>query len=507
MTRPIRQGWMYGWRAGRGDESVREADYAFRAEDILDVSINERVNELKDQASVSVTNVDGVYTNENVSNDAVIRHGDRVSFYTGGGSVTYGSGEYGEGPYAPTLDHQWTGIVRNLSVNAEGADIYRLEFDVEDFPYAVMSMRNVTNAWEDRKILSGPGSGSGIINTMLANNAPEIDLSQLPNLSQTASVSFNSRNLMEAVVALASQAKLIVRSDKTALRFEEPSSLQTQFTLQHDDYSLWSYSSNDDELFNDVRLNGGRGHEVDEKSSQPRMNGQMTVTDTSRGLVRVTSRKGEVDRAEIFTYPQDTESDDDLTLRLQVNDGGEPINIDDTKSDIASKTLDHDFLAEGGWTTFNIPQHDLPSPNPWIIIESGGNGGQTIGVYEQAGGGTQIAMKLHYPYNVTTQRINSNSVDKYRRREDTIKDNSIEVFDAARDEIRAYLRRHSEPDTEFSFDNVQSDRMHNLDVGEIVRVNMPHVSESGRYVCIQKQTTWQTTQEEVNLTFRDLESL
>lgn len=505
MSRTFTEAYLYGWypdNPNEGTGNVRYADYVFKGTDLEFAELSERVGELKDTAKVEVHNPHGVYTDEDA---AVLDHGDRIEFQTRRKNDlrAFGQGLFGTGVFQPDLHLRWTGLIRNYSVEADGRHVYTLEFDAEDFSYAVMSMRNVTNAWEDEKIVSGSGSGQGIINTILENECPEIDLSQIPDYSDTTTISLADKNVLESVIELANRADLIMYARGGTVYFEKPKDISTKFNLTADDYTLWGYTSNDDAIFNRVRVKGGQSHEPDPSAQQTTHDAWQTVSKDNRLTYQTTARKGEIERIEIWTDPTRTGNKEDYIVRIQQNDNGAPVAVGDQKSDIARKTLDYRFTSHGHWTSFIMPDHNLADPQPWIIVESSGSGGMDVGVRASD---NALAYISHYPYKIRTRRDEPSSQDEYRLREETLVNDSIDSLTAARQRGDAYLRRHEHPHIEFEFDP-DSDRLHDLQPGEVVRLDIPAVDASGRYVCIDRSTDWADSLETGTLTLRDLSTL
>lgn len=503
MSRAFTEGYLYGWRPDNphaGSNNVRYADYVFKGDDVEVVDLKERAGDLKDTAKVSINNDHGKYTDET---NKPIDHGDRVEFQTRRGRElrAFGTGAFGTGLFQPDLSIRWTGIVRNYSVTATGRGRMALDFDAEDFAYAIMSMRRVTNAWEEEQIVTGPGDGQGIINTVLSNECPELDLSELPAYDDTTTISVADKNVLEVIVELANRAGLILYARGTTVHLEKPSDISTKFDLQADDYTVYSFTSNDDSLFNRVRVEGGRSYELHEEQTQ--QDDWVTVTKDNRFTKRISTRKSEIDRIEIWTDPNRTDSGEDYVVRLQADDGGAPVDPSSTRSDIARKTLPYHFTAHGGWTTFIMPEHTLPSQQPWLIIESSGEVGQDIGI---RGADGELAYRSHYPYPIRIRRDNVQSQDQYRLREDTLNDESVSDLVSARDMGDSYLRRNDEPEEELELP-VDSDRLHDLQPGEVIRADFPEINASGRYVCIDRNVTWEGSIEEATVTIRDLTTL
>lgn len=503
MTRTFQTGRLYGFRPTNTSAAVADADYQFEGDDVRVISIDERARDYKDNVEIVVDNKGGQYTSSD--QPTVLEHGDRIQYHIKTDlpdPKAYGTGLYGSGPYSPSTTRRWTGMVGNYNVDSNGRDRYVLELEATDFVYAVMSMRRVTNAWDDEQIVSGAGTGQGIINTILEDECPELDLSQLPSYSDTTTISLADENVLESIIELANRADLVLWADHKSVRLNKSEDISTEFEVTTDDYTLYSYSSKDDALFNTVRVEGGEDREVE--AEQTTQDGWTTVTESTRFTKQLSMRKSEVSRVEVWTDPERTGSQEDMVLRLQKDEGGAPIAPGNTRSDIARRTLAYHFLAKDGFTSFDFPDHSLPpNSDPWLIIETSGGTGHDIGIRTSD---NALTFRSWFPYPIRLRREDVDSQDAYREREDKVRDDNLSSFSAARERGRAFLDRHALPDEDLSYD-ADSDRLHDASAGTVLRLDHPEIDLEGRFVVIERSMNFEGSVEETSVTLRDLASL
>ena len=434
------------------------ADATIPSSDLNSVSINSRVQNLVDTGSVKLDNDRGAYS-------GVVTSGDRLEFRT-----------RIEGEDA--LSRRWTGLVRPVTYDKTGPASGTLDLRVDDFVFGLLDIRSVVNAFEGKPI---SGNADAILNRILANNAPEVDRSQIVDVGESVNVVWNATSLLEAVSELADRGDAVASADDTSLVFRPISDIPVEFALQSSDKGLHTVKENDDSMANQVRVEGGTGVQVDEE--QTTQDGWTTVSDSNRVTVQLGTRKSEVTRLELWTDPTRTGSGDNLVARLQADDGGAPAAVNSTESDIARKELSADFLAQDDWTTFLMPDHTLPDPNPWLILESAGSAGQAVGVDSST---TVPAYRAYYPYPLATILEDTGSIAEYRRREKTIRKETLKTRQQTNEVAKASLRHSAMPERTIEFP-AESVRAHNLDPGEVIFVDEPDENFVGNAVVLEKR--------------------
>lgn len=470
MTRHLQELELRGWEPGNESGKRYEADYVIPGDDIQSVEIEERAGVLRDKADLTITNDGGRWTD-------VVDHGDRIALYVAMDPVDsegFGEGGFGAGPFGTNLSHRWTGMVRPYTISGSGGAIYELEINGHDFVGAVLGMRLVYDAFEGRPIVGT----NGIVNTILSDEAPEIDQSELSPVDAVTDISMSGESLRDVIGELASRAGAIVAARDQAIRFDRPDDLAAKFVLEPADVGPFSIKSSDDTLVNSIRVDGGQDYDVGD--TQETVDAYTTVSEGNRAQQQINHRKSEMDRIEIWTRP--TGSEESVIVRLQKDDGGVPVAPGNTRMDIARKQLSYEFLAQDDWTTFLMPENDIPGLEPWVLVETDGPDGQEIGINSVDGG---LGYRAHHPYPVNVQLPAPASQDKYRRREDRLKDDSITTFAAGQDAGEAELDREKQPDKTVGVE-AQSLRAHRLRPGEIVEIHHAPIGADGMYVVAER---------------------
>lgn len=488
---------LYGYVPGNTATSRSDADYIISGKDIDAFSISERANELKDSAKISVDNYDGVHTGK-------LDHGDRIEFWAEGelsaeSQDRYGETKYGKGTYSGGLVRQWTGMVRNYTVSNDGGPAFSIDADAEDFVYAVLGARRHYASYRGDSLA---GSSSAILNTALRQDAPEIDRSELKSVGVNTDIPWNGKPLLDLLNECLERGDAVAYADGTTLHFHEPGGVVPEFTASSESGDWFggaSVKSNDDELINQLRVNGGSSPDLDDELAKA---GTMTATESTRATAQVQTRKSEIDYIEIWT--DRTGSEEDVIVRLQKDEAGAPIAINDSKSDIVRKELSHEFISKGDWTTFLLPEHTLPEPNPWVIVQTSGTTGQTIGT---DGGGTQTAAyKAWFPFPVNVQTTAPGSASDYRRRDGKLTDESLRTSTAAYDAGNAHLRHRAEPRKTVEFE-ARSARAHGLQLGELIDISDPRLGVDERFVVVERGTDYQGSTLRTTITAHALDAL
>lgn len=501
MTLHFNNAELYGFRNGNESLYVSDSDYHIPGGDIEDISITERANVYKDSAKILLNNNGGKYS-------GVVGHGDRIQLSVGevGANEGYGEGGYGVGPYGSSKTIDWVGMVRPFNIEGQGADIYDMQITAEDYPASVMGSRRVYATFEGRQIVGT----DGIVNELINEHAPELDTTELPDLAPTTTIFIHGQTLLKVVAELARRANCVLHTFLKSVEFTVASEITPEFTITPDDYSTFNYKSNDDQLYNSVRVEGGTGISIEEQAQQTTVDGYERVTDSSRILYQVDTRKSELDRVELWTRRQDT--GDGVTVRLQRDDGGAPINVGSTTSDIAKKTLSQEFLSTDDFTTFIFPSHTLPEPRPWLIIESDGSTGQDIGINTSSGDPGVIP---YYPYDIIVQVQDPDSVELYRLREEKITDDTLGTFDAARDTGNSALESNKDPvetlsaraEVNETLSPPDDKRMHNVRPGDVIRVSRPTLDVDDDFVVTEVVDNYHGSTIERDFTMHDISSL
>lgn len=437
-----------------------------------------RLQDLVDTGSIRIWNPAATYTDQ-------VRSGARLRFFV-----------QEEG--AASLEHKWTGMVRPLTYEEAPVSDGWMGLSVDDYVFGILDTRIVVNSFEDTQI---SGTSGSILNTILANNAPELDTSLIETVAQTTTVVWNGKTLLEAVKELADQADAAVWGDDDQLGFAPISGLTPSWTLAASDRGPMTVTENDDRLVNELRVVGGEG--VAEADTQTTQSAYSTVTDTTRLTYQINTRKSEVPRVEVWTNPASTGSGESVIVRLQADDGaGVPVDVADRQSDIARRELSASFLASNDYTTFLLPDHRLPDPNPHIIIESDGATGQEIGV----DGVGDLTFKAYFAYPLDTVAEDEASIDKYGRRERPDRNNALKKRRQVIDYGNAVLRHSKEVEREAAF-TADSSRAHALMPGDVITFDDSQVNAVGDFIVTSVRRVYDGSNLETELTFREVDTL
>lgn len=510
------------FHVGNDSEQKADADLIIPGDDLTNrdqtsIDITRRIQDWKDSGTMAIksdTTVDGKTLKEAWSSDEevdaleAITSGDRVEFWVsfveinGEEAGGYGEGGFGEGGYgggfAVHSDRRWTAYAHSPELTADGPGPITIVFDATDFVFEVLSSRRVTDAFEDEDI---SGSDDAIIETVLADEAPEIDRSKIEDVGTKTDREFGGRDVKEMCVDLAETADALMASEGTSLIFKPYDDISVKHSLDWDDVEgTVTLTKDDQDLVNDWRVDGGTGVEKDEV--QETVDGYTTVTESNRIEYELDPEKNRLSRIDVWT--KTTGSEEDVSVRIQApNSAGDgPRDPGDTTKDIVGDRSSHEFLADDGWRErFRVKNEPLPD-NPWLIIESGGEDGQDIGVNSDG----DPAIRTYYPYPINVQVSDQDSIDQYRLREDQLSKKIISTFDMARDVGDAKLRHSKDPEYIISC-RAQTLRAHLLEPGEVVDLDLDPLA-TGNYLVVERGETYdaETNRLETELTLQDLDT-
>lgn len=499
MTLNITGAKLYGWHPGNSSPSPGDADYLIDGNELSGMEISNRAGELKDNASVDVDNYGGKYT-------GTVDHGDRVALYVTGEAISgsssgasWGRMSYGQGSYSQGYVHQWTGLVAPYEIDAQGAKNYELAFTGEDFVYSILGDRRHTRRYESAPIA---GSENAILDTALREEAPELDRSEIADIPQTTDMVCNGMTLLDLLRHLMQRGSFIPAADDTSLVVRPQGSVAPEWPTGpgDGDFSPPTLKSNDDDLYNRIRVAGGTGRDVD--ASQTNQSAYTRVTESDRVAFPVDTGKAEL--AAVAVWTQTTGSEEGVTVRIQKGDGnGNPVNPDEERLDLANKELAYQFLDDDGFTTFNLPDNYIPGGDrPHVIIQSTGVNGQDIGV----NGTGAPAFKAYYPYPVAVLTPDAESINEYRRRDQKITDNSLDTFTAAEARGDAALAEMAQPQRTLTAE-AYSYRAHKLQPLDSVQITDDNLGVDGEYVVMQKDEEFDGSVLHTTLTLRAKTSL
>lgn len=446
---------------------------------IESVELSERISDAKDTGSITLDNNDGSLGD--------ITAGDRLVFRT------QLAGE-------SSLSTRHVALARSPTDTLRGGDVKSRDIDIVDFVFGVMSNRIAFENFEARQIA---GAADSIVNTLLAEEAPEIGRSQISTVTDTTDAFIDGRTLYSVICEdLAKIANAVVSQDGTDIIFRPLTDVSVSTGLTPTDFRApISITRNDDNLVNQVRVSGGTDHDVDD--SQTTQSSTATVTNTNRLTTQIQTRKSEVARVAIYTDP-DPNSTDNLRVRLQATRNAAAVDVDDTASDIARRELAPEFLEDGGFTDFLLPNHELaPAEQPTLIVEATGSTGQPVGI----DGSGNLTYKSKYPFPLLTRSVDEQSATEYRRRDRRLQDEQLKTFAAVRDKAQSVVERRAQPEVtvEAAADSLAA---HTVATGEGVTLSeFPIADANGTFVCRERTTTYEGNQLRTTLLLQDISTL
>lgn len=434
------------------------ADTTIPGDDIRFGELSERVQDSRDTARFSIDNDAGTFTE-------AVTIGDRLVFYT------QLAGE-------SSLTSRWTGMVTKRNVRVLGGDTVDLDLSAEDFVFAVLSRRFATASFDDVAV---SGSSGDIVNTLVSENAPEIDTSQVQPISTLHTVEFQRTNLLDALGEIATRYEAIMSSSDTSLVWEPRGSKGVEFLLDATDRRGGFDASFDDrDMVNDVLVDGARETALD--IEQASFDTFETVSDSNRRTEQVDVRKAAVATVEVRV--QQGASDEALVVRIQTDDGsGSPTAPAEDNSDIARATVPAEDVPTDDWIAVEMPDNDLPNPDPHILVESDGSTGHDV-AYDS--GTNELAYRVYYWYPVTLQATKNSSITTHRRHEGRYRRETIQGQPEGTDIAQSLVARRGDPTGRVSF-AAASTRAHNLTAGDLVTVTEPRVGADDDYVVRRKR--------------------
>lgn len=480
-----------------GNDSEDNPDFTIPEEDIASVSFSERLGQQKDEGTVEVHNHDGDYSPSLSDNE--LRSGDRLQFWITSehGVENWGDESWGDGVWGGESD-EWTAWIRDRKFVRHSPSISTIELTCEDFVFGVMSKRRVYNHFEDTQ---ASGTSDSVLETVLDNEATEIGQDKIEAITENVNINSDGKTLLDVIIDLAGRADAYMYSRKTDLAWKSIGGINTDRELQGDDISAFENTDTDSGMVNRVRVDGGRSRGIDDE--QLTQTAYTTVTADSRLEFQIETRKIALERLELWT--KTTGSEEDITVRIQKsNEAGDgPIAPDDTTSDIDSRTLSHEFLSSDDFTTFIFGKdHELPEPDPWIIVETDGDTGQDIGV----DGSGDPAYKAWYAYNITVRKTSQSSRRKYRLREERIKEKGAQSLEEALEIANAKLDHDSVPESKVKTEP-ESDYAKFLRLGDAVSMSFDRENVSGDYVVAERDLEYLPGRAEITLTLQEVSTI
>lgn len=441
---------------------------------VEDITFSDRAQEVLDEASLVLRAPELTASGDF---DYDLRLGDRLRVVAEleTGTVGYGEAGYGEGTYgsAPAAI-DWMGRVLPTSRDRHSVPVdSQLSVEATDFVGDVLSDRWITQSYVQEDV-------GAIIRDIVRLKADEVDASQVPDLGVSTDGFYQNSNCWDTIVALAARADAIIRQRGDQLLIDPIEALPAPIALTGEDYGVPWTTDTEENVKNVVRVDSGVSRKAE--TAQETATGWTRVTDTQRLTHRLRARKSDVHSIDI--YLRKVSSGDDLRVRLQADEGGAPVAIEDADSDIAGARWSPDNLPGEGWQAFFLEDHTLPDRDPWLIIEASGEEGHDIGINDTG----VPAYRSYYSHPLNFEVVSTASIREYGQRELRIERANLETLSATRDEAQSQLARRAWPMKTIEFPATSPDA-HALKPGDRIAVDEPREDAVGEFIVMETAHT------------------
>jgi|GEM_PF-3642497 len=380
----------------------------------------------------------------------------------------------------PSMSRRFTGLVKRSVPTVERNLRQILRLELEDWVCGILGDRTVADAFDRMPVA---GSSTAIIDTIVGNEAPEIDLSALSGtVNDERSAQFNDTNLLEAVKEAADLVGAAIGSDGLKLLVRYRSDFTPTLTLGVEDVVLpVSLPVSKDDYANRVIVRGGRGARA--SVGQTTQNDYVLATESAFLTQELSPKYPSIPRVDVWT--RTTGSDESLTVRIQPDDSGSPVAPDDRTADIGRATVPGGELTDGGWTTFRVGADEVPA-TAWMIVESSQSQGQEVGYNDTSGDGTyqndeDITYQLFESYPISAQATNQYEIGLRGRVDRRVQGNDIDTVAAAKDLATTLQQTAQNPTRQGDFE-ADSVRAHNLQPLDAIKIGVPYLDASGTHV-------------------------
>lgn len=454
-------------------------------EDVAKLEYTERAGYRKDDGEMIVTNDTGEYTQE-------ITSGDRLDCFVEFSGEQYGPwGEMdpGEGDIWGGHRLVWSAMVRDVTHSRHAPSRSTVDLECEDFALGVMSKRKVYAAFHEQPV-------NAIFRQVIDDHAPEIDAYIDPSLDDVTTLTFDGKSLYDVLNRLTQRADAVIREYGNQITVKPFAASTPKFTVDDKDVGLTSLVEQDDDLVNTVRVDGPRSNAIDDNATVEDQSRYLTLREGETITFQISTRKSEVDSIDIWTNPQ---SDNEMSVRLQKDDDGSPIAPSDTGSDIARRTLSHEFLGDDNWTEFQMPEHTIGDSDPWVIVEAEGH--HLIGS-DSSG---NVSRRVYYPFPIVVRSRDTSSIARYRQRDGRVVGENMSP-EAAHDAVAEELRHHATIDRMVDVDS-DSQRMYMLRPGEVVEFDFERDGIVGEYIVVERTDEFNSANVNAAFTMREVSTL
>lgn len=491
------------YKPDNDSEDRADADYVVSGEDIASLNADERGHDLIDEGEIDLH---GTWTDR-------ITPGDRLVFRVAfeGTNAAYGTGTYGSGPYSTDLDERWTAWTRPTEYTELGRGETRTFLEAEDFVFGIMAHRDVFAEFEDVPI---SGSEDAILNSLLSDVAPEIGQDRIETVDTDVTVSWSGKPLIDCARDLADAGDALMGQRGTDLIFTTEEMLTPEFVVTDErsygsgdggagDFGTpFTIRTDDGPLVNRLRTEGGIG--IAEDDTQTDQTSVERVNNSNRLIYQLDTTKSTIPRVEIWTDRAGT--GDNLVVRLQEDDGGSPRDVDNREADVARRQISSTFLASEGFTRFVMRprKHSFYSPDPHLIIESDGEDGQDVGVNDAG----EPTFRQYYAFPIGGIFDRPDSQNEFRRRDDTIKDESLDTRAEIEQRGNAVIRHRENPE-KHARGPALSERAHKLRPLDMITIEKPQADFVDDAIVMERSQIFdgETNRLETTLRVQDVSSI
>lgn len=476
MTRQVQDAELRVFHPGNNSDSLTSSgDFTVPAEDIASAETKQSV--LIDRGKCTIE----IRDDDSASYVDKFRVGDRAALF-----IDFGAG------------FEWVFTAHVLTWTAELVDVNDVRITIEqanDFLASLLARRTASNAFEGRQVVEDTpqsGSSSAIVNVLLADGAPEIDVADDTDKTRTLDFQVDNRDLFEAVNELADRVGAIWGSERDTLVWKDQSGLSADLQLSNSDVRLPIERSRDGvKLANKIIVEDGTGYQT--SLGNTTQSSYVTVTNVSRESFVFTPETDELKRLDVWT--RTTGSGDNVVVRIQRDDGsGNPIAPGDRTRDLGRDAVAAADLDSDGFTRF-FPDATGYSDQVAVIVESDGGTGQDIGT----DGNGNITYQPYVAFTLDVFVEEPDSIDQYRRADLTINPRYTQTEDSARELGNSKLRRRIEPDTGITL-TANSTEAHTLAPTDVFDYNFSRLNIDGTWVVTRREVEYDGTQATTSLT-------
>lgn len=459
-------------------------------DDIISVDLSERTGRRKDDGTIVINNDDKNWE-ENIKSGFNLLF--RVA--TGGpslnpwGAYSWGDSKWG---FKRTI---WLARVRDINLLIDG-DKENVEFDCEDYAFSALGERTITREYENTPV-------NCIIHEIVQSTVPHVITYVDPSLNKNTSIVFDGENGFKALEKLINRVNAEARAWKNYIAVQPDFKKDPVFAWEPGDFTVSEIIESDNQLANSVRIYGGEAvAEGKHKATDIRY--YRPLSPGNREKFQVKTQKSELTNIELRLSVSRPPTDSPIRVRIQKDDNG-PVNPDDRSMDIASTTMQADeimdhYNGEQGstlWVNFSLPNHTLPEPDPWVIVELTGNKAQRIVLDSNM----KPAHIPYFPYKIIATEEDVDSQNTYGKREKRIEANHITSAAAAKELAQEKLIEYGQID-KLVQGQAKSRRMHTLRPGEVVTIDYPDKNLNGDFMVEERHGTYEAVRLNTDFTLK-----